>query len=807
MSLLSVEAQAAKSAKAAKADRILAEEAREAADGAQTITEYARDETVSARDEALNYGSARLFRSWSEASAATFTADEYVMVISTDTGTHTDPVVGGIVSNAGVFRYSGSPAGLERVGDLQGAIAQKWADGPGEPGGPGTKSAKGWAEDASDMAAAAQAGVGRFRETIAQGVADFAVDEFFASAETGATRIYRRTATAPFYVDVGDGAAPFTIGGADARYAQSSALAATGGAGAIGFIQTGSSPVARDMLAKARELYSVQDRGAIGDGAADDTAKIGGAGRILRVPRGTYAASDAQVVAGGGFIGEGHGSVIQQNDLNAAFVLGRNDAVQAEWIWIENFVIDGNKDLGTFTGEGHGLDLRGVKYVYIDKVIVKNCHGHGVRFRNCDTVVIGTLTTIDCDKFGTVVESNTAGVAATNIFFDTIISINCGHDTGGDGWTGIDFGDCPDDASGPQKIFGNKLISIGAGRVGVALGRNANGVTGPRQIQIGMIYAVASGQVNAVEGNGVELFAARGVQIGQIITTGNTAHGVWINKGDDLVTLCERGQIGQIISQYNGRHGVYGNGFLRYQIGSILSRNNGQNFLTDGSNWSGVSFYGSNSAAMNGWLQATSIQAWDDQATKTQAYGLEIQSGAHFGQYQFGQLQVSGNRLADFNNASPVLIDVGRINDDAVIWPTYTTASAENSLLRIGGEFVACAQTVNSAVTKAIFLYGIPENSVVHVTARVTAFENLPNDNAAERCYFAKYAFIRRVGSGGAALEQNGDLQTPLRSNTNISCALNVYGGSDPRIVLNVTGLSAKTLFWKAWIEVKVMKL
>lgn len=635
------------------------------------------------------------------------------------------------------------------------------------------------------------------------GVAD---GEFFATWEGGRLRIYlNNNGTAVLKLEAPTTSSPLS---AFSGILGDLISTATGkGANAIGFIQSEFSPIARNMMEKAREQYSIMDRGATGSPSINDTASLSGAGRVLRVPRGTYNANQALIVSNGGFVGEGYDSVIKQNNLSSAFVVGRNDSVQAEWIWIENLVIDGNKSLGEFTGEGHGLDIRGVKNVYIDKVTVKNCFGHGIRLRNCDTVVIGTLTTIDCDKFGFVVESNTVGVTAKNIFFDTIISINCGRDAVGEGWTGIDFGDCPSDISGPQSISGNKLISIGSGRVGVAFGRNANGVTGPRKIQVGMIYVTGSGQTNAVEGNGVELFAARDVQIGQIYSLANKAHGVWVNKGDDLVTLCESGQIGQIISKGNGRHGVYGNGYLHYQIGPIISANNGQNFLTDGSNWAGVSFYGSNSAAMNGWLQSTSIQAWDDQTTKTQAYGLEFQSGAHFGQYQFSQVQVNGNRIVDLKNSSPSLIDIGRINDDATIWPTYTTASAENSLLRIGGEFVAQSQTVNSSVTKAIWLYSIPANSVVHVTARITAFENLPNDTAAERCYFLKYAFIRRVGTSGATLEQNGDVQTPLRSNTNITCALNVYGGSDSRVVLNVTGLGAKTLFWKSWIEVKIATL
>lgn len=87
-----------------------------------------------------------------------------------------------------------------------------------------------YAAIAEAAAVAAQAGVDRFRETIAQGIADFAVGEFFASAETGTTRIYQRTDTAPFYTDAGDGAAPLTLSGGDGRYAKVEDIASpTGG--------------------------------------------------------------------------------------------------------------------------------------------------------------------------------------------------------------------------------------------------------------------------------------------------------------------------------------------------------------------------------------------------------------------------------------------------------------------------------------------------------------------------------------------------------------------------------------------------
>lgn len=129
MSLLKTEEQARLSAVAAAADRALTEAARLATETARDITLLAQAETESARDEALNYGDARIERSWAALAAVTgMAAGDTAQVVSTDTGTHTDPVVGGTVKNAGVFKYSASPAGWERIADLQGQIASDHAD-------------------------------------------------------------------------------------------------------------------------------------------------------------------------------------------------------------------------------------------------------------------------------------------------------------------------------------------------------------------------------------------------------------------------------------------------------------------------------------------------------------------------------------------------------------------------------------------------------------------------------------------------------------------------------------------------------
>ena len=120
------------------------------------------------------------------------------------------------------------------------------------------------ADEAEAYAAAAQAGVENFFATIADGIAGTAVNSFFASAESGTTRIYKRTGTSPFYVDQGDAAAPAT----------KALLAASGGSSLVGHIASGAGAVARTVQGKLRDTVSVKDFGADPTGVADSTAAI-----------------------------------------------------------------------------------------------------------------------------------------------------------------------------------------------------------------------------------------------------------------------------------------------------------------------------------------------------------------------------------------------------------------------------------------------------------------------------------------------------------------------------------------------------
>lgn len=88
-----------------------------------TATQVSTDASV-ATSSRLRASNAVPFTTWTALAAATgMSAGDKAQVLAADTGTHTDPVVGGTVSNAGVYTYSASPAGWQRVGDLDSKTA------------------------------------------------------------------------------------------------------------------------------------------------------------------------------------------------------------------------------------------------------------------------------------------------------------------------------------------------------------------------------------------------------------------------------------------------------------------------------------------------------------------------------------------------------------------------------------------------------------------------------------------------------------------------------------------------------------
>ena len=108
--------------------------------------------------------------------------------------------------------------------------------------------------------------------------------------------------------------------------ADTAALPTSGGAALVGFQQAGTGAVVRTTQAKMRDVVSVKDFGAVGDGVADDTAAIQAAidayrGKIL-LPKGTYKISSTITLNSETIlVGDGAGAYFQGGGYDRITVL------------------------------------------------------------------------------------------------------------------------------------------------------------------------------------------------------------------------------------------------------------------------------------------------------------------------------------------------------------------------------------------------------------------------------------------------------------------------------------------------------
>jgi len=103
----------------------------------------------------------------------------------------------------------------------------------------------------------------------------------------------------------------------------------------LSFLQSGTGAVSRTVQAKARDVVSVKDFGAVGDGTTDDTAAIqaaitavSAAGGFLFFPAGTYKTTAALTITTGSFgiIGQGRATRFAPSANVDVFTIGDNAA-------------------------------------------------------------------------------------------------------------------------------------------------------------------------------------------------------------------------------------------------------------------------------------------------------------------------------------------------------------------------------------------------------------------------------------------------------------------------------------------------
>lgn len=183
----------------------------------------------------------------------------------------------------------------------------------------------------------------------------------------------------------------------------------SGASNNVQFLQAGTGAQVRSVQSKLRDVVSVKDFGAVGNGVADDTVAIqaaltAGAGKRVYVPAGTYLVNQGLVIKSNTLLyGDGDGSVIKANPTYIGVNGGSYATQTCQMLRNENFAASSltdsdisvenvTFDWGSVTiagGGAHSISLR-----YVERVLI--CNVRSINGENCtallacrDTLTIG----------------------------------------------------------------------------------------------------------------------------------------------------------------------------------------------------------------------------------------------------------------------------------------------------------------------------------------------------------------------------------------------------------------------------------
>lgn len=164
----------------------------------------------------------------------------------------------------------------------------------------------------------------------------------------------------------------------------------------VDFDQAGAGAITRTAQDKFRDIVSVKDFGATGDGATDDTAAIqlaldAATGGLVYIPAGNYKISATLDISAAGATVRGDGVNITNLVCAAAFT--GSDAVNMPAptnCVLEDLTIDGGDNVA------NGLHINDGGAINIGRILIKNCTDIGYKIRNvsdCRLVSCGSENT------------------------------------------------------------------------------------------------------------------------------------------------------------------------------------------------------------------------------------------------------------------------------------------------------------------------------------------------------------------------------------------------------------------------------
>lgn len=382
-------------------------------------------------------------------------------------------------------------------------------------------------------------------------------------------------------------------------------LAASSGSSLVGFLQSGTGAVPRTIQSKLRDVVSVKDFGAVGDGTTDDTDAIQAAldaHSHVHFPAGTYLHTGILLNSGNTLSGDGWGATTlyldDESNTHSLFGSSTDD------VTIRNLKVFGNKTNQTGGNNGRGIYFISpsatCSRIHLENVWVDSCEDHGVFF------------------------STNAGLDS-GIYH--CISTNNGDGTG-PGGTGF-------------------LLGRGAYLVGCyAEGNDLNGFKSASGVHIGCTSKNNSGGFETgsdsyVAGQDYATFQnCRVISCGGGFRNQGQAH--WLMFSNCVADGCDLSGLDLV----NGVEKVIINGFI--------SRNNGQDFTrSEIVGGDGISIIESSGQPMD--ILIDNFLLIDDQGSPTQDYGIYIDADA--ANVNIGSGIIRGNVTA------PLRINVNNTND------------------------------------------------------------------------------------------------------------------------------------------------
>lgn len=197
------------------------------------------------------------------------------------------------------------------------------------------------------------------------------------------------------------------------------ALAASSGSSLVGFIQSGASAVASTVQTKLREIISVKDFGATGNGSTDDTAAVqaalvAAAGKSLYVPAGIYLCGELTI----------YGGTTMYGDSPTTSIIKAKSTLAGSSFLLRNANMTGTAYTYTDTGieirnigfNGNNVTSRTNALVALSKVedaVIDNCKVYDIQYiglalAGCLAITVSNSSFYNC---GNTVETAEGGPA------------------------------------------------------------------------------------------------------------------------------------------------------------------------------------------------------------------------------------------------------------------------------------------------------------------------------------------------------------------------------------------------------------